>query len=80
MLRITLAGCGVFGEDFVETGEVFLRETDLDGCGVFFQIFSALGAGDRDDIVALRQYPGEGELRRLASFFFGDLFYLADQV
>ena len=35
---------------------------------ILFQISSSLGSRNRHDILALRQYPGERKLRRLAVF------------
>ncbi len=50
---------------------------ELDGgCAeVFFEVVEALGAGDGDDIVALGEDPGEGELGGGAAEFGGDGFY-----
>ena len=49
------------------------RHLHVDGGDNFFKVFAALGAGDRHDVVALRQDPGERQLRRRATFLFRDL-------
>ena len=77
---IALTGGGVGRKDFVQAGEVLLREIQGRGFGVFFQIFSALGARNGDDVVSLRHHPGESELRRLASFFDGEFVDLVNEV
>jgi hypothetical protein len=41
---------------------------------VLLQVLAAFSAGDRDDIVALREHPGERELCGRAALFFGQLF------
>jgi hypothetical protein len=38
------------------------------------QVLAAISAGDRDDIVAMREHSGERELRGRAVLFFGQLF------
>ena len=80
MFGVALACGGVWGEDFVEAGQVVLRQIYLVRGGVFFQILSAFRARDGDDVVSLCQDPSQGELRRLAAFFFGEFFDFADQV
>src|SRR5262249_54424661 len=46
-----------------ERGEFIVRERDVDGGGVLFKVLSPLGAGDRHDVVTLREQPGECDLR-----------------
>ena len=41
-----------------------IGQGDLGRLDVFFQIFQAFGAGDRDDVGALVQQPGQCDLRR----------------
>jgi hypothetical protein len=37
-------------------------ELDISGCCIFLKIFAAFGAGDRSEVVALGEDPGEGKL------------------
>src|ERR1051326_4735696 len=80
VLGIALAGGGVGREDFVNAAEVIGGESHFQGGDVFFQIFSALGAGNVDDVVTAEEDPGEGELRGLAAFLLGDLLDAMDKV
>ena len=80
VLGIALACGGVFRKDLVQVGKIFLRQGDVHRCGIFFQKFSALRARDRDNVVALRQHPGESQLRWLAMFLDRKVFYLVHQV
>ena len=40
----------------------------VEGSDVVFQIFAALGAGDGDDVLALREHPRQRELSRRERF------------
>src|SRR5690606_11414790 len=68
------------GEDGVDFLEFFGRQVDLRGGEVFFQVAGAFGAGDGDDVIALRQYPGQGELAGRAALATRDLLDLRHQV
>ena len=46
--------------DFVDTPEVSWRELYLQRADIFFEIAAALGAGDGDDVVTLREKPRQG--------------------
>jgi hypothetical protein len=50
---IAVAGNFVLREGGFELGDFFGCELDIGGGGVFFEIFSALGAGDGDHVLAL---------------------------
>ena len=52
----------------------------FDRADIFFQIFSALGSGNRNNVVALREHPRERELRGRAFLFAGDLFDATHQI
>ena len=80
VLGVALTCRGVEGEDFIEAGEVILRELDVSGRGILLQIFSALRAGDRHDIVALRQSPRQSELSGRAFFLDGEFLHFMDEV
>jgi len=47
-------------------------QLDLKRAGVLFQIIAALGAGDREEVLALREQPRERQLARCAFFLLGD--------
>src|SRR5262245_34096729 len=59
---IALAGGGALGGDRVDPGELVGGQRDVDGGDVLLEIAPPLGAGDRDDVVAARQDPGERQL------------------
>ena len=71
--RITFAGRDAFRRDRVDGAEVLGAQRDVEGAQVLVEIRAALGAGDRDDALALRQHPGERELRRRAALLARDL-------
>ena len=48
----------------VEHGEVFLGQLDVERGHVLFEIPTALGSRDRNDVAALGEQPCEGELTR----------------
>src|SRR5258705_3360892 len=47
---------------------------DVQSAEIFFEVFHAFGARDGHNIFALREHPGEGELRSGASFLTSHLF------
>src|SRR5579862_92021 len=56
---VASAGCEPPGRDFLDTSEVALREPNFGRGYILFEISTALGAGYRDHVVALRQHPCE---------------------
>ena len=52
------------GNRGADPGEVLIGERDVDGADVLLKPGAALGAGDRDDVLALGEHPRERELRR----------------
>src|SRR5258708_645657 len=74
------AGVVPVASDFVQRNCGFepldfsFSEPDVDCCGVFFEVLAAFGSGDRDDVFALGQDPGEGELAGGCAFALCDCF------
>src|SRR5215470_3143273 len=50
------------GGDRVELGKLFGGEDDVGGRDVFLEIFASLRSGDREDVLALCEHPGERDL------------------
>ena len=63
---VALAGSCSEGEDFVQAAQFVGAQFHVQRADIFLEIFAALGAGDGHDVVALRQHPGQRQLRRLA--------------
>jgi hypothetical protein len=52
--------CGGSGREYlVETPQVPIAEIHVESGDILVEIFAALGARDRDDIIALSEHPGE---------------------
>src|SRR5262249_26522630 len=47
----------------VELSELLRCQNDVGGCGVFLEILAPLSAGDRQNVLALREHPGKRDLR-----------------
>ena len=60
--RVTVAGSRALGGGLVKLGQVLRGQHKIKGCHVFFQVHTAGGAGDGDNPLALRQYPGQRKL------------------
>ena len=67
--RVALAGGNTFGSDLFNAFEVGGRQLHVERAKIFLQIFSALGAGNRKDVVALSKKTREGQLAWRAAFF-----------
>ena len=72
-------GCGIaFAGHFIrwdsglQLGNFSIIEIDVHRGGIFFEVFAALGSRDRNDVVALRENPGECELAGRDVFALGD--------
>src|SRR4051794_7049451 len=61
--RVALALRGADRERLVEAAEVVFRQLDVRCRDVLLEVLDALRARDRDDVVAAREHPGEGDLR-----------------
>src|SRR6185295_8033721 len=64
-------GAGRHG--LVDPLEVARAQRDRERAQVFFEIAAALGPGDRQDVVALRQEPRQRELTGLHALLLRDL-------
>ncbi len=62
-VRLVVAFAGGRGE-IVEAFDLLRAQLDAVGCRVLLDPGDALGAGDRGDVVALREQPCESDLRR----------------
>src|SRR5260370_36157708 len=71
-LRITRPGKSILRRDFVDPREISNGKIDIERTDIFLQIFAPFGAGDWDDVAALRQYPGKRKLRGRALFRAGN--------
>src|SRR2546422_7897138 len=65
--RVAVAGGDPFGRDAVDASQVGRSEMNGGGRDVLLQVAPPLGAGDGNDVLALREQPGERELRRRAT-------------
>ena len=72
-------GRGSWRENLVETREIVLAQPDIDRPDIFFQMTARLVAWNWKDVVALRQQPGQSELRWSRSFFLGKSFELPQE-
>src|SRR5947209_10727245 len=64
---------GGLGKLGVDTREVFGRQLDVDRPSILLEVGATLGARNRDEVVALREHPGDGELRRSDALLLRDL-------
>ncbi len=64
----------------VDCGQLILAQDDIGSGNVLFEVADLLGAWDGDDVVALRQDPGKGELTRRAALGGRDRADLADEL
>ena len=64
--------------EVVKPLDLLSAQLDTVGCGVLFDAGDALGAGDGGDVVALREEPGQRDLRRCRIELGGDGLDLVD--
>src|SRR5215203_619375 len=79
-IRISLTGSGTLWGNLVYARELLVGKRDSDRGDVLLQIFSALGAWDRHDILSLMQQPCQGKLAGGYAFFVRYLFDPIDQL
>src|SRR5438094_1778890 len=74
--RFGVAGAGrhTFRHGFVNACQIFASQGDLKRPQVFFEVILAAAARNGKDILALREHPGERELRRRATLLPRTLF------
>src|SRR5207245_9908487 len=78
--RVAVAGGGPFGRDAVDASPVGRSEMNGGGRDVLRQVAPPLGAGDGNDVRALRKQPGERRLRRPARLLLRQLLDPGDEV
>src|SRR5258706_946780 len=78
--RIARPGGGADRRGGGDALQVVARELDFERVEVLVDALLALGAGDRNDLPALREQPGEHELRRRAFFLRGELLEALDDL
>src|SRR2546422_8798841 len=79
-VRIAVAGSRAFREGLLDARELVLRQPDSDCGDVLPEIAAPLRAGDRDDVLAAAQHPGDRELCRRDALLLRDLAYPVEQV
>ncbi len=77
---ITRTGSDIFWCYCVDSFEIVRIQEDIERVHIFAQIFSPLRSRNWDDVFALRQDPGQGELCGRATFFPSDLAHLANEI
>src|SRR6185503_1551794 len=70
--RVARAGAGADRRGVGDPLQIGFREPYAQSPEILFEALLALGARDGDHVLALRQHPGEGELRRGALLFLRD--------
>ena len=80
LLRIAQPGSGTDRESLIDSAEITCCETHVERADILFQIFPPLGAGDRHNVFALSQHPGQRQLCRFAFLFGCNFFDAADQI
>src|SRR2546421_6748861 len=78
--RIARTGGDIFRCYFVDPFEIVRIQEHIERVHIFAQIFSPFRSRNWDDVFALRQDPGQGELRGRATFFPSDLAHLANEI
>src|SRR6478672_4850375 len=59
---VAVADGDALGRDLVDALEVGARERDVHCADILLEIAAALGSGNRDHVIALRQHPRQREL------------------
>ena len=71
LLVVAVTNRRIGRKELVELRHVRRRKDDLDRRGVAFEIRAPFRPWDRNDVIALRENPGEGNLRRGGGLFLG---------
>jgi len=77
---VTIANSGIRGKDVIDLIEDLLRKREIYSRCIHLEIFRMLGAWDRDDIVALGEYPCQCELAGGDAEFRGQFFDFLNQL
>src|ERR1017187_4591264 len=62
VFRVARSRGGARGKDFVQAAQVIRSQFQIHRCSVLFEILAPFRAGNRDNVVTLRQHPGERQL------------------
>src|SRR6266545_2844691 len=79
-VRVALPGSRALGERLLDAAQLAGGEFDVHGGDVLLEVADVLGARDRDDVVALVEHPGKGELCRADALLARDLVYARDEL
>src|SRR4051812_46741957 len=79
-LGIPLPSSGPLRSHFLDLVQIRAAELHLQGSDILLQVAPLLGPGDRNDVLPLRQQPGEGQLCRSALLAPRNLLHSGDQV
>src|ERR1700741_1286187 len=71
---VARAGAGPRRGGSGDAPEIFLRQRQAECREIFVDALAALGAWNGDDVLALREHPGQRELRRRAALLTGNFF------
>jgi len=80
LFRITGTRRDALRRKLIWSRKVLRRERHVERRCILLEIFAALRAGDRHDIVALRQHPGERKLRGCATLLLCQCLDAPDQL
>src|SRR5215831_16374603 len=75
---VTLSNC--FRDSLVDACQICWTQVYFCRNEIFFQIFHALGANNRNDVRTLLHYPGESKLRRSKPLLRGKRFDAVDEL
>src|SRR3954464_13335501 len=78
-LVIAGTGGGAGRQDLVQARQLVRAQSYVERFDILVEIGPPLGARDRNDIVALRQYPGQSELRGADALRLGHRLDLVDE-
>src|SRR5688500_17201397 len=80
LFGVSRSSGGALGRDTLDVTQFILRQRDIQRAEVFLEELPALRSRDRNDVLALRQQPGERELRWRATLLAREVLDAAHQV
>lgn len=60
---VSLAGCHAHRKSLIEAAKLFIGQINIQGPEILFEIARVFRSWDGDDILALSEHPGKGQLR-----------------
>jgi hypothetical protein len=75
-----LARNGTFWHDPFNLFEIIGRQIDINRLHILLQVFHPFCTGDRNDVIALRQHPGQRQLRCSAFLLTRNFFNFPDEI